>query len=195
MHHIHRRRLPSLAIVLAALVCALIVTAPAHASFTYSEPLRNQKDEGFCIGIGQRPNPVGTHAGLYSCDGRINQDYRFLGGILDNQIRVNNGTGLCLKVSEHVDFDGSRAVYQGYCNTGGEQAHWQLTNRFGSGWSGGPASYRYASIMSRHVPGYCIGVPGGAIFHGTEIKTYPCVNNDYGNQNWLVNPSGSTMPY
>lgn len=48
--------------------------------------------------------------------------------------------------------------------------------------------------MSRYAPGYCIGVPGGAIFHGNEIKVYPCDNKNYGNQNWLVNPGGLLMP-
>lgn len=74
------------------------------------------KDESYCIGIGQ----TGRNARrTLRCDGRIKQDYQFLGTRYDNQIKVNNGTGLCLKVTSTVDIDGSRTVYQGSCNDKG----------------------------------------------------------------------------
>jgi hypothetical protein len=188
----HLRLAPLLTLCVAALLAALALSAPAHANFQWSEPLRNQKDEGFCIGIGQRPDPYGTLTGLYRCDGRINQDYQFLDTRFETRIKVNNGTGYCLRISDVPAADGSRDVYQGNCfGADVPRARWRLTDSPG----GIVNQYAaYASIQSRKYPSLCIGVAGGAMFHGNTVRAYPCDFHDYGNQNWYVNPGGSPMP-
>jgi hypothetical protein len=119
----------------------------------------------------------------------VNQDYQFRGSRFDADIKVNNGSGLCLKISSAYNAEGSRDVYQGYCNS--PRARWQLASS-----AGGVVhqAARLASIRSRAYPSMCIGAGGGAIFHDDVIKAYQCDFKDNRNQNWLVNRSNSTMP-
>jgi len=174
-------------VTIAALLAALAVVAPARADFQYAQPLRNQKNEDFCIGIDGASTKSGARTGLFSpCVGTNNQAYQFLGSVHDTLIKVNNGTGYCLIVSSTWNTEGSRDIYQAPCDWNNPRAHWKLTNfqQYSA-----PNAPRMASIKSLYAEGSCIGVDGGAILNGNEVKAYGCGNTQYGNGNWVVNPN------
>ncbi|WP_187414573.1 RICIN domain-containing protein [Nonomuraea sp. PA05] len=191
MHRSIRRVVPVSILAVAALFTAQFLATPAHADFRWSEPISNQKDEGFCIGIGGGSSDAGARTGLYRCDGRVNQDYQFLDNRFNTRIKVNNGGGHCLVVDSVLNAEGSRDVFQGSCTVSGDRARWQLASS-----AGGVVhpTARLASIRSLAYPGFCIGAGGGAMFHDNVVKAYHCDFKDYGNQNWVVNRSQSTMP-
>jgi Ricin-type beta-trefoil lectin domain len=187
MNHKHSRRWASLKIATASLFAALLITAPAHADFNYSQPVTNQKDESFCMGISGNSKASGAFAHLFKCDpGHGNHQFRFEGTIHGARM-VNNNSKLCLRVKEN-SFDNGAQVVQGSCTS--VSASWRLVNLQGPG---GLVS-RMASIQNIH-NGRCIGYSGGVVFHGAELKTYGCGNTPYGNQNWVVNPNYRPMPF
>lgn len=170
---------------LLATVAALVLTAPAHAGFQTSENLQTQKNFQFCIGISGASTASGAEAGLFHCsfNGGGNQEYRFFGTKQDATI-VPNHSKRCLRIRNNSFANGAQVV-QGSCTS--VSARWELTNfqRMGA------FDYTMASIRNRYT-GKCIGYSGGLVFNGAQIQVFNC--DGAGNQNWVVNPSGTRMP-
>jgi hypothetical protein len=162
----------------------LALTPSARADFSFSHPVRNQKDESFCIGIDGGFEFSGAEARLFKCVGGGSEEFRFFGGISEARI-VNNKSKLCLRIKNDSTNLGAQVV-QGSCTS--QSAKWRLTNlREGS-------TSRLASITNKHT-GMCIGVSGGQIFHDAKIQVFGCGNTAFGNGNWVVNPNRSLMPF
>ena len=202
MHRTTRRLLPSTIIegaarrfvaalvpLLGGLLLALAMTAPAKADFQYSQPVSNLLSSKFCIGIGGGSNDSGAKTGLYSCDGRANQQFKFFGNRFDTWIKANGTSGMCLRISGSLNAEGSRDVYQSNLSCGSSQrTRWRLTNS-----TGGivHSTAHYANIRSNAYPSMCIGAGGGQMFHDNVVKAYTCAGDP--NQSWHVN-SSSNMP-
>jgi hypothetical protein len=157
----------------------LMIIPSARADFKSFGSLNNQKNQSFCMGIGGGIS--GTTAGLFKCDGQANQQYRLTGGHAQFTILIRD-TNKCL-------LSAGGLVKTGSC--GSASAKWQLTNPRGG--AQGLQDARFASIKNQQT-GACIGVSGGQIFHGAEIGMFGCDNSSFGNQNWLVNPTGTLIP-